>query len=169
VVHEYQKEGHRTRGEQVKEIEAELLQAYADPDLDRKPELLKKRGGGGYADIAMRTMKAIYHNSGERMVVQAINESALDGLPADASVEIPCIVDRTGPHPLRMGEIPLAIRGLIQVVKTYETLTVEAAVNGSRELALQALMAHPLVPSWEVARPLLDELLAANRDWLPWA
>jgi alpha-galactosidase/6-phospho-beta-glucosidase family protein len=34
---------------------------------------------------------------------------------------------------------------------------------------MQALMAHPLIPSWEVAKPLLEELLAANRSWLPWA
>ena len=68
-----------------------------------------------------------------------------------------------------MGEIPLPIRGLIQAVKAYESLTVQAAVEGSRRIALQALMAHPLVPSWEVAQPLLDELLAANRAWIPWA
>jgi 6-phospho-beta-glucosidase len=58
---------------------------------------------------------------------------------------------------------------LIQAVKAYESLTVQAAVEGSRRIAMQALMAHPLTPSWEVARPLLDELLAANRPWLPWA
>jgi len=84
-------------------------------------------------------------------------------------VEIACIVDRTGPHPIRFGAIPLPIRGLVQSVKAYESLTVQAAVEGSRQVALQALMAHPLVPSWEVARPLLDELLAANQAWIPWA
>jgi 6-phospho-beta-glucosidase len=84
-------------------------------------------------------------------------------------VEVPCLVDRTGPHPIRMGEIPLPIRGLIQSVKAYESLTVEAAVRGSKRFALQALMAHPLVPSWSVAQPLLNDLLEANRPWLPWA
>jgi 6-phospho-beta-glucosidase len=84
-------------------------------------------------------------------------------------VEVPCIVDATGPHPIRIGEIPLPIRGLIQSVKAYESLTVEAAVQGSKRIALQALMAHPLVPSWSVAQPLLDDLLEANRPWLPWA
>jgi 6-phospho-beta-glucosidase len=58
---------------------------------------------------------------------------------------------------------------LIQAVKAYESLTVQAAVEGSKRVALQALMAHPLVPSWEVARPLLDDLLAANHAWIPWA
>ena len=70
---------------------------------------------------------------------------------------------------LPFGELPLPVRGLIQAVKAYDSLTVEAAVQGSARVALQALMAHPLVPSWEVAQPLLDVLLAANAEWLPWA
>jgi len=169
VVQEASRSGHRTRGEQVKEIEAELLRQYADPNLAEKPELLKMRGGGGYSDVAMAAMLAIYHNRGERQIIQVLNQGAVDDIPPDASVEVPCLVDRTGPHPIRMGAIPLPIRGLIQAVKAYESLTVQAAVEGSRRLAMQALMAHPLVPSWEVAKPLLEELLAANRPWLPWA
>jgi 6-phospho-beta-glucosidase len=169
VVQEVQQPGHLTRGEVVKAWEAEALRQYADPTLNVKPDLLKQRGGGGYAEVALAAMQAIYHNKGERQVVQVLNQGALDGLPADASVEVPCIVDHMGPRPLRMGAIPLAIRGLVQAVKAYESLTVQAAVEGSRRLALQALMAHPLVPSWEVARPLLDELLAANRAWIAWA
>jgi 6-phospho-beta-glucosidase len=169
VLREAAEPGYRTRGEQVREIEAELLRQYADPGLAGKPELLKQRGGGGYADVALAAMTAIHHNTGERQIIQTLNRGAVDGIPADASVEIPCLVDRTGPHPLRVGAIPLAVRGLVQAVKAYESLTVEAAVQGSRRLALQALMAHPLVPSWSVARPLLDDLLEANRPWLPWA
>jgi 6-phospho-beta-glucosidase len=169
VVQEASAPGHRTRGEQVQEIEAELLRQYADPGLDEKPALLQARGGGGYADVAFAAMRAIHHNTGERQIVQTLNRGAVDGIPDDASVEVPCLVDRTGPHPLRMGAIPLPIRGLIQAVKAYESLTVQAAVEGSQRMAMQALMAHPLVPSWEVARPLLEELLAANRAWIPWA
>jgi alpha-galactosidase/6-phospho-beta-glucosidase family protein len=46
-------------------------------------------------------------------------------------------------------------------VKAYESLTVWAAVR--------ALSAHPLAPSWEVARPALEELLVANQRWIDWA
>ena len=169
VVAEAQQPDHRTRGEQVKGIEAELMRQYADPGLSEKPPLLASRGGGGYAALAMTTMHAIYHNTGVRHITQVLNGGAVDGIAPDAAVEIACVVDRTGAHPLRFGPLPLAIRGLVQAVKAYESLTVQAAVEGSRRVALQALMAHPLVPSWEVARPLLDELLAANRDWIPWA
>jgi 6-phospho-beta-glucosidase len=169
VVEAAQQPGQLTRGERVKEIEAALLEQYADPTLAEKPPLLAQRGGGGYADVACAAMRAIAHNTGERQIVQVLNGGALDGIPADASVEVPCLVDASGAHPLRMGALPLPIRGLVQAVKAYESLTVQAAVEGSRRVALQALMAHPLVPSWEVARPLLDELLEANRRWIPWA
>lgn len=169
VVEEYRQPDHYTRGERVKEIEAELLRQYADPTLHEKPPLLQQRGGGGYAEVAFAAMRAIHHNTGERQIIQVLNRGAVDGIPDDGSVEVACVVDRLGPHPIRLGEIPLPIRGLIQAVKAYESLTVQAAVEGSRRTAMQALMAHPLVPSWEVAKPLLDELLTANRPWLPWA
>jgi 6-phospho-beta-glucosidase len=84
-------------------------------------------------------------------------------------MELPCIVDQMGPHPIRMGALPLPVRGLIQAVKAYESLTVQAAVEGSRRVAMQALMAHPLVPAWDIAKPLLNDLLEANKSWLPWA
>jgi 6-phospho-beta-glucosidase len=168
VVREAREPGHRTRGERVQEIEAQLLRQYADPDLADKPPLLAKRGGGGYAAVAFATMRAVAHNAGERQIVQVLNQGAVDGIPEDASVEVACVVDSAGPHPIHFGPIPLPIRGLIQAVKSYESLTVQAAVEGSKRVALQALMAHPLVVSWEVAQPLLDELLAANREWLPW-
>ena len=77
-------------------------------------------------------------------------------------------MDRSGAHPLRYGALPLSIRGLVQAVKAYESLTVQAAVERSERVALQALLAHPLVPSFVVAREMLPELLAANRAWLPW-
>ncbi len=169
LVAAYNEPAHRTRGEVVREIESKLLSQYADPHLDQKPPLLQKRGGGGYADVAFAAMEAIAHNIGDRQIIQVLNHGALDGLPEDASVEVPCIVDQTGPRPIRMGAIPASIRGLVQAVKAYESLTVEAAVTQSRQLALQALLAHPLTPDWQTAVALLDDLLAANRPWIPWA
>lgn len=59
------------------------------------------------------------------------------------------------------------MRGLVQLVKAYEELTVAAATSGDRDLALRALMANPLVGDWPIARPLLDAILDANRVHLP--
>lgn len=168
AVEEAKRPGHRTRGEVVQDIETELLRQYSDHGLAEKPDLLRKRGGAGYSAVAFGTMGAIHHNRGERQILQVLNQGAIDDLPGDASVEVPCVVDQAGAHPIRMGALPLPVRGLVQAVKAYESLTVQAAVEGSRRRAMQALMAHPLVLSWEVAKPLLDDLLRANRPWIAW-
>jgi 6-phospho-beta-glucosidase len=63
--------------------------------------------------------------------------------------------------------MPPQIRGLIQAVKAYEELTIEAALTGNIQTARLALMAHPLVPNWDVACALLDDLLKVNKQYLP--
>jgi len=57
--------------------------------------------------------------------------------------------------------------GLVQHAKAYERLAIEAAVTGDRGVALQALMANPLVGDYDVAGPLLEALLEANAERLP--
>jgi len=156
-----------TRGEEVQRLEAEVFAAYADPDQKAKPEALARRGGGGYSEIALAVMQAIHNNREKIIVVNVPNRGAVRGLPDDAVVEIPCAVDAAGIHGLSVPEVPSTVWGIIAAVKNYEQLAVEAAVKGSRELALMALLAHPLVQDYEIARPLLDELLEANRPYLP--
>jgi 6-phospho-beta-glucosidase len=88
-------------------------------------------------------------------------------LPEDSVVELPCLVGAAGATPLTVGYLPVAIRGLIQAVKAYEEITIEAAVTGDRRIALQALLNHPSVPSFGVAKALLNAILEANSDYLP--
>jgi 6-phospho-beta-glucosidase len=59
-----------------------------------------------------------------------------------------------------------AIRGLMQHVKAYETMTVQAAVTGDREAAFQALLLNPLTPNASGCRKLLDDLLEVNKPHL---
>ena len=59
------------------------------------------------------------------------------------------------------------MRALVQHAKAYEQLAVEAAVTGDKDVALRALMANPLVGRYDIARPLLDELLTINAGYLP--
>jgi 6-phospho-beta-glucosidase len=96
------------------------------------------------------------------LVCTVPNRGAVDGIEPGAGVEVVCHVDGTGPHPLPVGAIPLAFRGLVQAVKAYETLTVQAAVERKREVAVQALINHPLVGDMPTAEALVDEMLAAH-------
>lgn len=99
--------------------------------------------------------------------VNVMNRGTNCDLPENAVIERNCIIDRQGAHPLTLGHTPLRVRGLLQVVKAYEQLTIEAAVHGDYNLALQALAVHPLVPSTEIAKKLLDDIIRENIDFLP--
>jgi len=156
-----------TRGEQVQMLEKEVFAAYSDPNQVTKPEALARRGGGGYSEIALGVMNALYNNLDQVIIVNTAQRGAVHGLPGDAVLELACAVNSAGIFPLHLPEIPHSVWGLVAAVKNYEQLTVEAAVTGSRDLALQALMAHPLVGDYDVAEPLLAEMLEANRAFLP--
>ncbi len=157
----------QTRGETVQKLEEEVFRAYADPQQVTKPETLSRRGGGGYSEIALGVIEAIYANLGKVEIVNTANRGAVSFLPDEAVLEMPCTINAAGIFPLVQPEIPKAVWGLVAAVKNYEQLTVEAAVTGDRKLALEALLAHPLVGDWDVAEKLLDEMLEANRAYLP--
>jgi len=157
----------QTRGEAVLELEGELYREFADPGNHAKPEALKKRGGGGYSEVATAVMDAIYNDRDTWAVVNVPNRGVFPFLPDTAVIETPCLVNARGITPIVQGPAPKAVWGLIAAVKNYETLTVEAAMTGDRDTALLALMAHPLVGDYDLACPLLDKLLEASREYLP--
>jgi 6-phospho-beta-glucosidase len=158
---------HASRAEEVMAIERDLLRMYADPTLDRKPELLERRGGAYYSEAAARLMASLHAGTGDVQVVDVRNDGAIPDLSADSVVEVPATIDTEGAHPLSLAPLSPEILGLVEHVKAYERLTVLAALSGRREIALRALMTNPLVPSYGVAAPLLDALLEANRAHLP--
>lgn len=156
-----------TRGEQVRKLEADLLELYKDPDLKTKPRQLEKRGGAYYSDAACALITSLYNNKGDIQPVNTRNNGAIADLPDDVAVEVSSVITSGGARPVTMGRLPLPARGLVQLMKSYELLTVEAAVHGDRGAALQALTLNPLVPSAEVARKLLDDILRENAAFLP--
>ncbi|MEK5238135.1 6-phospho-beta-glucosidase [Paenibacillus sp. FSL L8-0470] len=156
-----------TRAEVVKRLEDELFELYLDPNLSEKPKQLEKRGGAYYSEAAVLLMKSIYNDTRDIQTLNVRNQGVLDFLPADASIEVNCVVTSQGPIPLPVSRVPVAAKGLIHAVKTYEQLTIEAAVTGDRGLALQALANHPLVDSVNVAEQMLEEMLLKNKDYLP--
>jgi 6-phospho-beta-glucosidase len=159
--------GRRSRADEVMEIERGLLDLYRDPSLDRKPELLERRGGAYYSEAAAQLIASLHAGTGDVQVVDVRNDGAIPDLPADAVVEVGGRVDSEGAHPVAVAPLAPEIAGLVQQAKAYERLATEAAVTGSRTVALKALMANPLVPTYAVATGLLDALLEANRLLLP--
>src|SRR6266511_1939085 len=156
-----------SRAEQVAAIEQELLSLYRDPALDTKPALLERRGGAFYSEAAAQLIASLHAGTGDVQVVDVRNDGSLPGLPADAVVEVPARIDAAGASPLPLRPLAPELLGLVQQMKAYERLTVEAARGGDRALALEALLANPLVRDYQVAVPLLHDLLERNRDYLP--
>jgi len=161
-----QRDGH-TRAQDVIDIESRLLDLYRDETLTEKPELLARRGGAFYSEAAAQLIASLHDGAGDIQVVDTRNDGALPDLAATAVVEIPARIDRDGAHPLPLAPLGPEIRGLVQQVKAYEELAIEAAMSGDRGSALRALMANPLVGDWAIAEPLLEALLDANRAYLP--
>jgi 6-phospho-beta-glucosidase len=156
-----------SRADEVIEVEEALLRQYADPALKEPPADLMKRGGAYYSTVATQLLTAHYNNLGETHVVNIPNQGAVPEWPAHWVLEMPASVSRSGIQPLPTQPLPLACFGLIAQVKSFELLTVEAAVHGDREAAYQALLAHPLGPSADRVQAVLDDLLETHRDYLP--
>jgi 6-phospho-beta-glucosidase len=157
-----------TRGEVVQRIEDELFELYRDPNLAVKPKQLEQRGGAYYSLAAVELVASIYQDKRDVQTVNVQNGSILPFLPPDASIEVNAVVDHQGAHPVAVtSTVSPSIRGLLQVVKAYEELTIEAAVQGDRGRALEALTIHPLVTAGRTAQSLLTEILDQNRDYLP--
>lgn len=134
-----------TRAEVVKRVEADLFDLYKDPNLDIKPPQLEKRGGAYYSDAACRLIYSIYNDKGDIQPVDIRNNGAIEGIDDDSAVEISCVITKDGPKPLAVGKLPVAVNGLVQEIKSFERLAIEAAVEGSYEKAVLALTITPLV------------------------
>lgn len=156
------REGRGTRAEQVMAIERELFERYADPSLSEKPAELSQRGGAWYSEAALSVISAIYSDKDEVHVVNVPSRGSVSDLPNDAVVEVNCLINGRGAHPIPTGSWPASVRGLVQHVKAYEQLTVDAAVQGDLRLAYLALLNHPLVPGASTASSLLQDILHAN-------
>ena len=156
-----------SRAEQVMAIEKDLLAEYAEPDRTEPPADLMKRGGAWYSTLATQLLTSHYNDLNEVHVVNVPHRGAVPGWPEDWVLEMPARVGRSGVEPLPAEPLPPAPFGLLAHVKSYELLTVEAAVHGDRRAAYLALLAHPLGPSADKIDALLDDMLSTNRAYLP--
>ncbi len=143
-------------------LNSRMIQAIFDAVNRQCGATLQRRGGGGYSAITFSIVQAIVNDTGAELTANVPNCGCVVGIDDDAVVEVVCRIDKNGAHPLPVGPIPLAFRGIVQALKAYETLTVEAAVHRDRRLATLALLNHPLVGDIDVIEPLLTEMLTAH-------
>lgn len=158
------KEG--SRAMQVKEIEKALFVKYADPSVCEKPKELEKRGGAYYSEAAISLVDAIYNDKQEVHTVNVQNRGTITNLPYNAVIETNALIGAQGAAPLRIGEMPTRVAGLVNYVKAYEQLAVRAAVEKDYDIALSAMMANPFIDDYEVGKAILDELIEQHTPYL---
>ncbi len=156
-----------TRADQVKKVEKDLFACYQDENLEEKPEALSKRGGSRYSEAAINLIDSLYNDRQDIQVVDVMNHGTIPQLPDDCVIETNCVIGKDGARPLADVEVPAEILGLIEQVKAYEILAIEAAVTGDRRKALMALMNNPLVHDVKDARGILEDMMKAHAAYLP--
>ena len=122
-------------------------------------------------EYASYIMEALMSNTPYKIGGNVLNKGHLiENLPEDACVEIPCLVDNAGIHPCYIGKLPIQLAALNMTNINVQLLTIEAAVTKKKQHIYQAAMLDPHTAS-ELSIPdiiaMVDELLEAERDWLP--
>jgi 6-phospho-beta-glucosidase len=125
-------------------------------------QIARGLSGEGYAGVALDLIEALSGGQPRLMVLNIPNRDAIHGMGSDDVVEIPAYAGHDLLHPLAVGSVPSHPLGLMQQVKVYEQLAIQAAVQGSYALALQALVVHPLVHDYARAKAILEGYIAAH-------
>jgi len=152
----------RTRAEEVLDLEKRLFAIYEDPAEDTKPALLGERGGAWYSRVAVDVMVALTRPTAWLDVVNTANRGVIPELPAESVIETSAVLRQGAIDPLPQPALEPDKLALVQAIKGYERLTIQAALEGSRDKALLALVAHPLVPTAAKAAAVLDDLVASG-------
>jgi len=183
-----------TRGEEVIRLTRELLDRLKDVDALNHPDeglavyhdVMGKRSATymaharhgaprpkmqavegddeGYAGVALGCVEAIATGMPHFTGLNVPNNGAIAGMQDDDVVEVSCVIDVNGPRPITIGDIPESQYLLMRDVKRYERLASQAILQRSRKLAAEALMAHPLIGSYPLAKTLVNAFIEAHRD-----
>jgi alpha-galactosidase/6-phospho-beta-glucosidase family protein len=145
------------RHSQVATARERVLEAIRGdlPPLERSQEAT--------ADI----VSAVANGHSVRTIVNLPNAGQVDALPRGAVVETLAEITSAGAQPLTVGHMPPGVLSTLQPHVVNQEMIALAALEGDKQLALQAMVNDPLVPSLQVARALLDDLLTAHADYLP--
>jgi len=125
------------------------------------------RGFGGEHEQVTEIIESIRSDAGRVYSANLPNRGQVPNLPADAVVESPCIADGAGLRPLMQPPLSPGVAGTLATRLQWVETVVDAALEGSREKFIQALILDGAVDSIETATALADDLLAAHAAYLP--
>lgn len=154
----------------------DYLAAYENGLAEQRQSIEAQLAGSGPLPVrrsreyASYIIDSITANVPRRFNLNLRNDGLITNLPPGCCVEVPCLVDGTGIRPCYVGDLPEQCAALDRWSINAQALTVEAALTRSRKAARQAIAVDPLTASLLSPgrmREMADELLQAQRDWLP--
>ena len=136
-------------------------------ELSQSAELTHTRS----REYASRIMETIVTSGVYKIGGNVINRGNLiENLPADACVEVPCLVDGDGIHPCRVGRLPVQLAAMNMTNINPQLITIEAAVTRKRDLIYNAAMLEPHTAAEldiDTIVKMVDDLIEAHGDYLP--
>lgn len=120
-------------------------------------------------EYASYIMDAIITNTPYKIGGNVLNNGLITNLPADACVEVPCLVDGSGITPCHVGKLPVQLAAMNMTNINVQLLTIEAAVTKKREHIYHAAMLDPHTAaelSIDDIRSMCDEMIAAHGDFM---
>ncbi len=142
------------------------LQRRAKRTLEGKQntDWMRRRSGEHAADIILDRLQ---NRNRLDLALNIANRGYIANLPFDGVVEVPAVISAFGVQGLPMGRLPSPIAAICQLQMKIAELTVDAAVTGSRQLALQALLLDPMINGIEVAERILADYQRAHKTLMP--
>jgi alpha-galactosidase len=131
------------------------------------PAMAETKGGAEFAPQIIHSMET---GTARTIYGNVPNQGLIENLPTDCCVEVPCLVDRNGIQPTRIGSIPPQLAALMQTNINAQSLTVEAALTGKREHVYHAAMLDPHTAAeldLDQIKAMVDELLEAHGELIP--
>lgn len=157
----------RTRANEVMEGREKKL--FEGVDLYLKTGELSKDAfyHGSHGNFIVDLAVSLANDEARKFLVIVENKGTISNLPYDAMIEVPAYITKEGPKVITKGEIPVFYKGLLEQQLASEKLLVEGAIEGSYQKVLEAFIMNKTVPSGDIAKNLLDDMIEANKNYWP--
>lgn len=155
-VFEKQKGQEKVRAEQLMELETQVLNDFESGS--GMSDSLKQRGAHWYGAIVVPVMLAHAMNANQVFILNVVNGTTIDWMPAEAIVETPTLVSGHGFTPLLPAKAPPDLQAMVRLNATFEMLWSQAVVEKNSAKALRAMMLNHLVHDLDQAKTILKEI-----------
>ncbi len=122
------------------------------------------------SELASEIIHSIETGVPREVYTNVRNDGLIDGLPRDACVEVPTLVDKNGVQPTRIGALPPQLLALNRTFVNVVELTVRAALEGRRDLVYDAALLDPNTAATLTVDQIVamcDDLIEAHGELLP--